>query len=1145
MNYGSLFFKRVIVCAIFVMASIGALIAEEPDPIDLFNKYGNLLKEYRTNHDYANGIVEGEKYLAEMEKAEGGRKKNYSLLLSSLSYLYDESGDHLKAVQCAREAADIQIVELGDTSEFYIASLTRMANFYSHAELYQEAIAVVEEVRAIYRALGNDNTRGYSILTGNLATYYNHIDEVEKSIEMHAEALAIIERTQGRDCKDYADRLGVMSVVLFKAGRAEEAIQNMKEAIEILEIEVGREHLGYMTFVNNLSQMQGKTGEYVDALINMGIAKDICENLYGTESPRYATYLSNYGTLQAKLGKIKEAIESLSRALEIQRALYGNDHGDVALTLGSLSTCYTDLGEYTTAIRLKSEAMDIFSKTLGKESVYYAQCLKDMATNYYNLGNYYEANKYITEAVECIEKKLGCDNPEYARILLSKATLDYQMGYYSLAIEEDDIAIEIFEKTIGVNNVEYATVLHNKAIHLLNNGRKDEAIALGEESLKLQAEIFGRLHPQYVKTLYILSGFYSISGDYKTAVDYSQKCLSMVENVLGRKNPLYTKCLVELSTANLANHNARAAALNALRCNDLLTSYILGTFTDLTSHERSLMWNDYRSWYANDIPQIAYYYDSKPMSKSAYDAVLFSKSLLLNTDIELLNLIAEEGNAEDINLYHAISDARRQLTKVFEFPVEEQKGKTDSLEAFIRDSEVVLLSRSKAYGDYTKRLRVSWEDVKRALGPKDIAIEFAQFHNLYKSLGADTVRYVAFVLKSDSEAPTIVPICSTPQDSKMFMSNGYVDIDRNKDFWSPLAQVLEGVENIYFAPAGELYCAPIEYFPYFGDPTKTMADVYSLRRLSSTREIALHNGNSNQIATASLFGGLSYGGHAALASNRGEDVASDSLSMLRDSFGPLLETKTEVENIGQYLNRMQVKYDLFTDSTGTEASFRNLSQTGINLLHIATHGFYWTAQDVQKFHFQGFLNPNRFANFSEEDKALVRSGILLSGAETTFQSLNDNFDPDDGILTAKEIAQLDFRGMDLVVLSACQTGLGDLSSDGVFGLQRGFKKAGVQSLLMSLWKVDDKATQILMTNFYKGLSEGMSKVEALHFAQDYLRNYEMEIEVGLDESDLTPSQRRRLNARNDVEESTGGTQIVKPYSSPRYWAAFVLLDAID
>ena len=145
----------------------------------------------------------------------------------------------------------------------------------------------------------------------------------------------------------------------------------------------------------------------------------------------------------------------------------------------------------------------------------------------------------------------------------------------------------------------------------------------------------------------------------------------------------------------------------------------------------------------------------------------------------------------------------------------------------------------------------------------------------------------------------------------------------------------------------------------------------------------------------------------------------------------------------------------------------------------------------------------------KEDKALTRSGLLFAGAQNTFDGKEIPIDVEDGILTAKDISRMDLRGTDLVVISACQSGLGEVTGDGVFGLQRGFKKAGVQTIVMSLWEVDDDATKVMMTRFYENLAKGRNKYDAFREAQKYLRKYEKGV-----------------------------------YDKPEYYAAFVLLDAV-
>ena len=319
---------------------------------------------------------------------------------------------------------------------------------------------------------------------------------------------------------------------------------------------------------------------------------------------------------------------------------------------------------------------------------------------------------------------------------------------------------------------------------------------------------------------------------------------------------------------------------------------------------------------------------------------------------------------------------------------------------------------------------------------------------------------------------------------------------------------LQGVKNIYFSPSGALYNIGIEYLPGMED--------YNIYRLSSTRELVNRraiNGNNRAV----LYGGLDYEAKLdTLSQSRSRTRFnekfvdhSDVRNMkYRGGQENLTHTLDEVVQIEKELKKTQWQCLLDTLSLGTEESFKSLSGKKINTLHIATHGFYYTPEESDNIGYD-FLLPND--QMSAEDKSLSRSGLLMSGANHILDGDSIPENVEDGILTAKEIADLDLRGLDLVVLSACQTGLGDISQgEGVFGLQRGFKKAGANSILMSLWEVNDEATQILMTQFYKNLVSGQSKRQSLQSAQRYLREY---------------------NAGQ--------------YDKPEYWAAFILLDGIE
>lgn len=319
--------------------------------------------------------------------------------------------------------------------------------------------------------------------------------------------------------------------------------------------------------------------------------------------------------------------------------------------------------------------------------------------------------------------------------------------------------------------------------------------------------------------------------------------------------------------------------------------------------------------------------------------------------------------------------------------------------------------------------------------------------------------------------------------------------DLYRVIWERLeTYALKDAKKVYFAPDGLLHKIAIESL--IDKQGKLASEKWNLHRLTSTRNI-VRTTSSNTYKSAVLYGGLTYTMDA-------DDLEES--AKLRAGVKNLAETKVEITGIQAILEKNEIDCKLKTEKIGTEESFMALSSTGVNILHLATHGFFWTIENEKDYSNVQFISL--INNTNSRESALIRSGLLLSGANIALQGKNDTNRFQDGILTAQEISSLDFEDMDLVVLSACETALGEISGEGVFGLQRGFKLAGAQSILMSLWKVDDIATRLLMTEFYKQLFRGCSKIDALKKAQMYVR-----LQTG--------------------------------FEDPEFWAGFVLLDGLD
>ena len=442
----------------------------------------------------------------------------------------------------------------------------------------------------------------------------------------------------------------------------------------------------------------------------------------------------------------------------------------------------------------------------------------------------------------------------------------------------------------------------------------------------------------------------------------------------------------------------------------------------------------------------------------------------------------------------------------------------DSLNRVIEKQEMELARESKAYGDYTHNLTISWNDVQRRLGDNDISIEFLNF----PTDNSGSIMYVALTLKKGYDSPHMVTLFEQKQLKAITEDSYYTKTGVSDLVWKPLEEELEGVNNIYFAPSGELHRIGIEYLPT--NNTKNISDKYALHRLSSTRQLAIIQDKAEGRNTI-LYGGINYDEKSNIISTDSVSMEGavlrsaysranmDSLS-LRSSFDYLEGTKRETDMIAADIKQHRVPYLYYFGTNGTEESFKKLDGTKPKMMHIATHGFYFTEEETKK---SKFVRPTIELMAEEsvgrpiEDKPMTRSGLLFSGCNRAFRHEQIPESEEDGILTAQEISMLDLRGLDLVVLSACQTGLGDIiSGEGVFGLQRGFKKAGANTILMSLDKVDDEATRILMVEFYRNLMNGKTKRESLQEAQQYLRKVD--------------------NGK---------------YDAPRYWASFIMLDGLN
>ncbi len=484
-------------------------------------------------------------------------------------------------------------------------------------------------------------------------------------------------------------------------------------------------------------------------------------------------------------------------------------------------------------------------------------------------------------------------------------------------------------------------------------------------------------------------------------------------------------------------------------------------------------------------------------SQEAYDYALLSKGVLLTSQNEFRDAIR---NCPDSALIANWSSLQK------------------SSASFALQDEIIkreLIKYASQTTSYFKKLSYRWYDVRNALRDDEAAIEFVKCYNFYNFTDiTSNPYYIALVIRREYDQPQTVVLGPAAlidgfnNDELLHRNNTNIF----ETLWKPIQQYVSDIKNIYFSPCEELNSIAIEYASMVNN--KRVCDQWNLFRLSSTREI-IDRYNSPLSLNAVLFGGLKYDleREEMIAESRSGDYHPTSThravmsNNLRYGVRDLPGTIKEVDKIFK-LFPSSYKPKMIMSASGTEESFKRLTYSKFDIIHLATHGFFWSEREAENRKYVNFIKAAQLQSSNFEDNAMTRSGLLFSGANLALKGETLPDDVEDGVLTALELSNMNLGNVDMVVMSACESGLGETSGEGVFGLQRGFKLAGAKTLLMSLWKVDDEATQLLMTEFYRHYLSGKSKNESLKLAQKSLRDH-------------------------------------PEFSDPEYWAAFVLLDGLN
>ncbi len=828
---------------------------------------------------------------------------------------------------------------------------------------------------------------------------------------------------------------------------------------------------------------------------------DLCKK-FGTETQEYAAILHHLGTFYSEnlFGlNIQKSETYYQQAVALRKKILGEKHRDYANSLNNLANLYADLGDYSKAETLYIQALNCYKEALGEKNHHYASSLNNLAVLYRELGNFSKSEALYLQAAAIYKESLGEKHPNYASSLNNLALVYKDLNNYAKADSLYTKAAIIYKEALGEKHLNHANALNNSGLLHRNLGNYSKAESLYLQALSIKKEVLGEKQLGYASSLTNLARLYTDLGNYSKAESLYLQALTIKKEILGHKHQEYVISAINLAFLYQTQNQGSLALSYYLKSINSSKELIAQNFPILSEKEKT-------DYYSNQIVRYFSYFYSfavpNNLSAEMYDLQLLSKGILLNATQKMKSRILNSKDSTLISEYQSWNSLKLSLVKYNQMPKEILNSKMidlDSLENLVSKKEKLLSRSSESFAQLSEKPTLTWQDIQKTLKKGEAAIEIVRlskfglqkivtdtsdvakapkFPKYYRyDLTDDTTYYAALIVKKSSKQPEMVLIKNGNEleekfvvyqkNTIQFMQEDLISYDQ---FWRPIAQKLKGIKKVYFSPDGVYNQISLNTLQN-PKTKKFVLDEIELHLVTNTKDILAFGKSENKTLKAELLGYPLYDLQTQNAdAARMREVLADSTRAFANfqQVSLLPGTKKEVEDIFQILSQKKYSLEILTEQNATEENIKKVKNPKI--LHLSTHGFFIDSKEKNEK-----VNP------------MLRSGLLLTGV-SDYTRAEVKPDTEDGILTALEAANLDLDETDLVVLSACETGLGDVKAgEGVYGLQRAFKVAGAKSIVMSMWKVDDAVTQKLMTTFYQKFAESNNARQAFKEAQAIIK----------------------------------------------------------
>ena len=1106
------------------------------------------LKYYFQKGDYKNSIKYGEKQKRNATKNDS----NYSLLVNNLGSAYSRIGDLKNAEINYLEAVKIQKQIFGENSKIVATTYDNLGNTSVTSSdnvkakyYFLKAIDILEKPQ-------NSKLLNYPNCLLNLAIVYKETKDFQNAEITYLKAEQLLKINQGENDVNYQSALISIAIFYDQTKNYLKAEDYFIKSYNLQKINLKSEIVPTFIFSvdtialyysgKNMLELSEKF--YLESI-------ELKEKYFGKNNIEYCQSLINAGMLYSKKNQVKEKYDYLAQANK-QLITIGKEYSsENAFVLKALANKQVVDAKYAEVEKIYVKIIDIYEK-LGLRNEDFFDCQLNLAYNYVNQGDHNNAEIIYTKLAaidfeenpnflfkilwRTIDFYIELENIQKVKIYVEKFDdlylkikpslqqhdfehIDYskamQMSKSFLGKHEESLKYarqrcDLLEKnpSFGELSFAYQTALSDLALAYKENGNYAAWKVYKFKVNDLLKDKIGERPRNDATNLMDIANIYHYENDYANAEKYYLDAIKLIEEKVTTNIDLYDNALLYLTSLYADSKSAKA--------NPLIIKLISKSSNDIAKLISFLSNDEFQKIKKlKERHRIFSYYQlySNPtqfpeLNIACYENELLLKNLSLRNQQRIKNSIEKSNDTALKEKYQQFITNKRYLNKLEELPIAEKPAEYETLKNDTENLEKDITRLSSDFANAKKALSVTWKQIQEKLKSNEVAIDMVSY-NYYNKKWTDSLVYGAFIIKKDSKFPKYITLFEQNQLQNLLKKESdTIDVSRINEqyqskaiadlFLKPLEQDLKGINTVYLSPSGLGH--QINFLALPVSSSQTFGDTFQVHILGSTSEIVNYKTASldkKSNLEIILYGNIDYDKSDvavktttdSLAVDNTEFAALTTRSTNADKYDYLKGTKVEINKIDALAEQNNFKSTIIDDKIATEESIKLLDGKKTPfVLHLATHGFFFPDPKTEAPKNQNSNEKAKSSFYKMADDPMMRSGLLLAGANKFWAKPTENITTDDGILTANEISNLDLSSCQLVVKSACETGLGDISgSEGVFGLQRAFKMAGVKNIIMSLWKIDDEKTVEFFDIFYANCFTGKTIREAFQLAQTQMK----------------------------------------------------------